>query len=272
MTGKTIIPLLFLLVLTVPFAGMAKNAQVESRWQKLPLKIDGEIGDWLAPAFQIEKDVQVNYAFGNDAENLYLIFIFKDQKYLSSLAQTGLTIWFNDQGKKKRKLGVRFEKMTLSSAEVIALMEKRGGPMTEEKKKEMLAKPSYIINQFTAVNNDNDDQTDLIFPKQPLPEFISLSASRRLAFEFRIPIGPGNGLNIAAGKAVTVGFEWGGSTKEMRRALIQGGGYEEGGEHNLEYQDTDPEPMERGGGGLPSMRGPKHYIFWCDLTLAAGEK
>jgi hypothetical protein len=263
--------LLLLVAAAIPLALIAKSAPVQSRWQKSPIKIDGDISDWLAPSFQTEKQVQVDYAFGNDGENLYLIFVFKDQKYLSSLAQTGFTIWFNDQGKKKKKLGLRFEKKTLSSAELIAVMEKKSGPLADEKKKEMLAKPAYVVNQFVAVNGDNDDQTDLVFKQPPLPEFIALSASGRLAFEFRIPIGPGNGLNLAPGKTVMVGFDWGGSTKEMRRALLQHGGYEGGGGGGMpEAQDLDPEGAGAPDSGeLPSMRGPKHYVFWCELALAA---
>ena len=251
--------------------GAAKTVTVESRWQRSPLKVDGDISDWMAPAFNTEKSIQVDYAFGNDAENLYLIFIFKDRKYLSSLAQTGFFVWFNDQGKKKKILGVRFEKKALSAAELIAVMEKKSGPLSEEKKKEMLVKPAYVVNQFVAVNGDNEDQTGLIFKQPPLPEFISKSAAGRLAFEFKIPIGASNGLNLAPGKTVMVGFDWGGSTKEMRKALLQGGGYEGGDEHSIDNQDLDPEaPVRDGGGDLPSMRGPKHYAFWCELTLAAG--
>lgn len=265
--------LLLLLAAVIPLALIAKAAPVQSRWQKSPLKIDGDISDWLAPSFRTEKQVQVEYAFGNDGENLYLIFVFKEQKYLSSLAQTGLTIWFNDQGKTRKKLGLRFEKKTLSSAELIAVMEKKSGPLAEEKKKEMLAKPAYVVNQFVAVNGGNDDQTDLVFQQPPLPEFTTLSASGRLAFEFRIPIGPGNRLNLAPGKTVMVGFDWGGSTKEMRRALLQRGGYEGGGGGGMpEEQDLDPEGMGAPGSGeLPSMRGPKHYVFWCELALAAAQ-
>lgn len=261
---------LWLVAAAVPLALGAKTVPVQSRWQKSPIRIDGDISDWLAPSFHSEKQVQVEYAFGNDGENLYLIFVFKDQKYLSSLAQTGFTIWFNDQGKKKKKIGLRFEKKALSSAELIAVMEKKSGPLTEDKKKEMLAKPAYIVNQFVAVDGDNDDQTDRVFPQPPLPEFTALSASGRLAFEFRIPIGPGNGLNLAPGKTVMVGFDWGGSTKEMRRALLQRGGYEGGGGGGLpEEQDLDPEGGGAPGSGeLPSMRGPKHYVFWCELILA----
>jgi hypothetical protein len=249
----------------------AKTAQVQSRWQKSALTVDGDISDWQATDFQTEKSVQVDYAFGNDAENLYLVFVFKDPQYLSSLAQTGFTVWFNDQGKKKKTLGVRFEKKTLGSADLIALMEKKSGPLGEEKKKEMLAKPAYVVNQFVAVNGSNDDLTDVVFPKPPLPEFTSQSASGRLAFEFRFPMGPGNRLNLAAGKTVLVGFDWGGMTKEMRRARLQGGGYEGGeGDDMPETPDLDPEGSgQRDSGGLPSLRGPKHYMIWCQLSLAA---
>lgn len=273
MARKKIVLSLALALVILAVMGAAKTAPVESRWQKTPLKIDGDISDWLAPSFNAEKSVQVDYAFGNDAENLYLIFVFKDAKYLSSLAQTGFTIWLNDQGKKKKVLGVRFQKKTLAAAELIAIMEKKNGPLPEEKKKEMLAKPAYLINQFVAVNGDGKDQTDLVFKQPLLPEFTSQAASGRLAFEFHIPMGPGNGLNLAAGKTLMVGFDWGGSTKEMRRELLQRGGYEGGEDGGLPEgeQELDPEGMgQRDSGGLPSLRGPKHYCFWCELTLAAG--
>ena len=138
----------------------------------------------------------------------------------------------------------------------------------------MLAKPAYIINQFVAVDGDNKDRTDQIFVQAPLPEFTSLAASGRLAFEFRIPMGPGNGLNLVPGKTVTVGFDWGGSTREMRRQLLQRGGYDgDDGGGLPESPDLDPEGEgQRDSGGLPSLRGPKHYVFWCQLTLAAENK
>ena len=256
------------------FVAAAKTMSVASRWQATPIQVDGDIGDWMAPLFHSEKSLQVDYAFCNDANNLHLIFIFKEQKYLSSLAQTGFTVWFNDQGKKKKNLGLRFEKKTLASSELIAVMEKKSGPLSAEKKKEILAKPAYVINQFVAVDGDNNDQTDMIFKQGPLPEFTSLAASGRLAFEFRIPITPLNGLNLAPGKTVTLGFDWGGTTKEMRRQLLQRGGYDGGGGGGLpEAPDLDPEGMgQRDSGGLPSQRGPKHHIFWCQLILAAESK
>jgi hypothetical protein len=274
MTKRTIIPLLWLVVLAAPFAGLARTERAESRWLKTPPKIDGEISDWQAPLFHVEKAVQVDYAFSNDAENLYLVFVFKEAKFISSLAQTGFTLWFNEQGKKKKKLGLRFEKRALPAAEAVALMEKQGGPLPEAKKKELLAKPAFMVNQFVAVDDDNRDITVQAFPQPPLPEFASQSAAGRLTLEFRIPMGVGNMLKLAPDGTAMVGFEWGGLTKEMRREMMQRGGYEGGGGGGgmPESQELDPEGAgERDSGGLPSLRhGPKHYLFWCDLILAAG--
>jgi len=269
MSRKTTVLWLVLALGILAVIGAAKTAAVQSRWHQAPIKIDGDIGDWMAPLFNQEKSVQVDYAFCNGGDYLNLIFIFKEQKYLSSLTQTGFTVWFNEQGKKKKKTGLRFEKKTLSAAEVIAVMEKKSGPLADDRKKQILAKPAYVVNQFVVVDRDGKEQAELAFQQPPLPEFASLSAGGRLAFEFRVPIGAGNGLDLAPGKTVMVGFEWGGTTKEMRKALMEGGGYEGGDDHSIESADLDPEAPMRDGGGLPSMRGPKHYIFWCELSLAA---
>lgn len=266
---------LALMVLALPAAAAAKGEPLQSGWAQAPLKIDGDTGDWQTSPFQFEKSAQVEYAFRNDAAFLYLAFVFKDAKYVSSLAQTGFTVWLNDQGKKKKKIGLLFEKKTVSAADLVAMMEKQGGPLPEEQKKKILAKPGYVINQFKAIDDDRKDQTAALFPQPPLPECISASAADRLAFEFRVPVGAGNGLNLAPGKSLTVGFEWGGLTKEMRQALMRRGGYEGGGGGStVEGVDLDPEgSADPGGSELPSrLHGPKHYLFWCDLVLASETK
>ena len=264
---------LFLMFIIIPCLLSAKTAAIESRWQKTPLKIDGDRGDWMAPSVNFEKSVQVDYAFCNDAENLYLVFIFKDQKYLSSIAKTGMTIWVNTEGKKKNVLGVRFQKKTLAAADLIAAMEKKNGPLPADKKNDILSKPAYTINQFTVINKDEEDQTALVFKEMSEPEFAALPAPGRLVFEFKLPIGPVGGLGLDAGKTVMVGFDWGGRTKEMRQEMVQDGSYEPG--ENRTYPDTpdyDADSISTlgSGGSMPSMRGPKHYIFWCELTLATG--
>jgi len=258
-----------LAVAVLPLLLQAKVPQAECRWQKSPLAIDGEIGDWTAPFFLTEKSVQVDYAFASDANNLYVLFIFKDPKYLSSIAQTGLTVWFNGEGKKKGELGVRFEKKLLAAADMIAVMEKKSGPLSPEKKKELQAKPGYVVNHFVAIDKKKKDRGALLTKVAAEPEFIALLKPGRLVYEIKIPLGDAYGPALAPGKNVMVGFDWGGMTAEMRtermRPTASGGG-----DTSLpETPDYDQDSLNTLDEELPSMRGPKHHTFWCSLTLAA---
>ena len=94
--------LLFSLIMTVSFLGFSKEKKLDSRWNVAPIKIGSFNSDWVGEALSFEKKVKVDYAFKNDAENIYVLFIFKDSKYMSSIKNTGMTIWFNREGKKKR--------------------------------------------------------------------------------------------------------------------------------------------------------------------------
>ncbi len=276
MVGRKIVLGLVLVLGILPGLAAAKTAQVQSRWQEGQLKIDGDVLDWGTSSFSCEKAVKVDYAFANDMAYLYLLFIFNDLKYVSSIAQTGMTIWFNTDGKKKKTLGVRFRRKRIPAATVVAIMEKKSGPLPADRKKEIMSKPEHAVVQFMAVNKDGEDVTGQFFKDMPEPELqIKKTDQGRLVYEFQFPIGSLGRLGIEAGKSVMVAFDWGGFTKEMRQELMQRGGYEGGDEGNrIENLDLDPEASGGpGGGGLPSLRhGPKHYLFWCDLILAAGAK
>ena len=87
--------LLFFLILALSLTGFSKSKKIASNWVVFPLTIDGSYDEWGDDALNFEKKVGVNYAFRNDAENLFILFIFKDPKYLSSISATGMTLWFN---------------------------------------------------------------------------------------------------------------------------------------------------------------------------------
>ncbi len=69
-----------ILALCVP--SIAKDKIVESEWTTNPIKIDGSDNDWNNSALNFRKKVDVDYAFTNDAENLYILFIFKNLQHL----------------------------------------------------------------------------------------------------------------------------------------------------------------------------------------------
>ncbi len=73
-----------------------------------PIQIDGEISDWIdaeAPFFIKEN---IRYAFTDDEEYLYVLVEAKQQTDIMKMAGLGFTIWFNERGKKKKSVGIRY--------------------------------------------------------------------------------------------------------------------------------------------------------------------
>ena len=269
MATKKIVFFILFFVLVFCILLTAKATTFVSNWFQGPLKIDGSDRDWTSAVFNTEKSVQVDYTFVNNNESLYVLFVFKDKKFLSTLTKTGINIWFNNQGKKKKEVGVHFQTRLISAASMIAVMEKKSGPLTEDRKNEIRSKPSYYLNQCLLIDKDSKLLAGQFSSDAALPEFAVLGGSGRLVFEFRIPIAAGNALGIGPGKSTLVGFEWGGSpNKELRG---EGDGESISQESADEYQEYN----EESGGApadpnFPSWNRPKRYSFWCELLLAAG--
>jgi len=154
---RSIIKTIFLLltmVIAVSFIGHSKEKTVKCEWVSTALNIDGSSQDWAGEALLFEEKLQTEYAFGNDGENLFALFIFKDPEYLSSIDATGMTIWINLEGKKKKEYGINFMKMVLKPEQFIALMEKRRGPLSEEEKNEIRSQPQYFIHNARVITKD----------------------------------------------------------------------------------------------------------------------
>src|SRR4030042_6248766 len=99
------------LIFFVPISLPAENI-IQSTWTASPPQIDGQIEDWAGDAVTSEKSIGVDYAFRNDGRNLYVLFIFKDPKFLSSIDMTGITLYASTLGKKDKDWGVKFLKKT----------------------------------------------------------------------------------------------------------------------------------------------------------------
>ena len=110
-----------------------------------PATLSSSYSSWNENTFFSEKKVKIDYAFKNDAENLYVLFIFKDPKYLSNIEDTGITLWFNADGKKKKRYGIKFVERQITADKYISLLEKKQGQISEERKKEIRSNSSYFL-------------------------------------------------------------------------------------------------------------------------------
>ena len=275
------------LMLTLVMVGFSKDKAVESQWVATPASIDGMNTEWGNSPLYNQKKVDVDYAFMNDAENLFILFIFKDPKYLSSINWTGMTIWLSPQGKKEKNLGIRFVKKEITADDYIALMEKQTGKaLADEEKEKIRRHKAYMLFEQELINKKAPDYSE----DAPKPRFRGalfrnniLEKAIIYEFSFSLPRLAEVAPQIAAepGQTLNLNFEWGGASKEYKEALASG----------LAAQDTAARAgratgsltAERGAGerlgdvetdssDLARMRRQlqrvKKYDFWVELILA----
>ena len=266
--------LLLILVLTISFLGFSKEKELKSHWVSSPVRIDGSTNDWTENDLAGWKKGKVDYAFKNDAENLYVLFMFRDPKYLSSISATGLTFWFNSEGKKKKYYGIKFMQKRISADALISRLEKEKGEVPEEEKTKIRKNPSYLINDTESINKKSKSRYQSSESSEIKPAvFRVMKQQKSLVFEFAFNLKrmmeqvPGSG--IEPGKKVKVGFEWGGMTKEMetevkRRSAALERTRSSGGD------EVDNRASAGAGSSVPMglLSGPKKYSFWVDVQLA----
>lgn len=283
--------LMIFLVLALFATGFAKDKTVESKWVAAPASIDGLNTEWGNVPIQSEKKVGVEYGFMNDAENLFILFVFKDPKYLSSINWTGLTIWLSPQGSKDDDLGIRFIRKMLSADQYIAILEKQvGQTMPEDKKAQIRKNKAYYLFDQELINKKAEGYSeDAERPKYAGAVFRNNIVEKSVIYEFAISFLKlaELGVDVGAwpGKTMNIGFEWGGATKEYKEALASGmaaGDVKAGA-----GQATGSLTAERGGGSLRDMdpeysrsnlarmrsqlQKVKKYDFWVGVQLAQNQ-
>jgi len=256
--------------------GYSKEKTVRCEWTLTPLNIDGSSQDWKAEELIFEKKLQAEYAFKNDGENLFALFIFKDPKYLSSIDATGMTVWFNLEEKKKKTYGINFSKKKVKTEQFIALMEQRQGPLSAQEKSNIRQNPHYFLHHARVITKKKSD-TETSPGEQMKPAiFRSVQQENGIVYEFSIPLerkmDTAPGVGVEPGKLIKVCFEWGGLTDQMKAARAARGQSSSGSPMSPAVRPTEAIDRGTGSGGMPKVRGtPKKYSFWVNVQLAKSE-
>ena len=268
--------LLSLVVLAVCIAGFSKEKTIASMWRASPLSIDGADDDWAGDTLSFEKKFEIDYAFQNDAENLYVLFVFKDPVYLSTIKDTGMTFWINTEGKKKKKYGITFKTRKVSAEGIISLLEKQKGPLPEAEKNKIRSKPDYIFYQ----GDVRDKKGNILTPtalggELAMPIFRLQPKQKMMVYEFVMPLRILEKLSakhrMEPGKTVKVGFEWGGLTERMkaqRMARLEQTATRESERRAKDVREGESQRTGGSSGDARLSKGPKKYSFWVDVELA----
>jgi hypothetical protein len=261
----------------------AKDAVMSSAWATAAPAIDGVPDDWSGVPRGLDKSTRVEYAFRNDADDLFVLVIFKDPKFQGNLRTTGLTLLFSPEGSKDEERGVVFVQRMVNPDQLIAILEKQGQTFTEERKKELHGQASYLFYDTLVVDAKGKVLGPAVGTGPSLPPVFRVGRNgQEIAFEIRLPLAkredhPG-AIGTAPGQRLRVEFEWGGMTKAMRERMAAQVG-DRGTRANEDEAEFDVgevggfEGRQEGGepqSSLASMlRGPKKHSFRVDLTLAS---
>ncbi len=211
-------------VLALCSPGISAEKFVQSQWAATAPNIDGSNSDWEGGTLTLNKKTQVDYAFRNDADNLYVIFIFNDpRQFMSTIRDSGIVLWLNTDGKKKKNYGIKFAIKTVSADNYIQIVEEMlGESMPEEKKKQIKAKESYQIFHNEVI--DKEGNAPIIASGPAAPAFNTIGGRETVVYEFKVPLKKDEshpvGIGAQPGGSLTIGFEWGGTTKEMRQERL----------------------------------------------------
>ena len=279
---------LWMMTLAVAAAGAnasGKDSPVLSQWVDSAPRIDGAADDWAGMQLT-PQTLGVQVGFKNDDKYLYIHFLFTDPKALTSIENTGMTLYFDVQGKKSKDHGINFRRLLMTPDGFIAFLEQKQGPLPEEQKKQYRANPRYSVFYYGLISKgvkhiQQAEEREGILPAV----FRYGQQGRALLYEFAIPLARAAdlapGIGTLPGQTVKIGFEWGG----WSRALQQFSASQFGQMATAARADRPSEDPTAAGGDPAAVSGmrmgdapdiaamrkmqPKKYDFWVDVALAA---
>jgi hypothetical protein len=268
---------------------IAAGQAVESGWAPAPLVIDGVPQEWADMTPIIEDESKVEYALQNDGKNLYIIMVFKNPMYKSTLDYTGMRIYFTNGAKKSKDYGILFQKKQYTADALIANLQKRGQSPSEAQIAEIRQKPTHIVYTEEVIKPKKTVAAADAAGQFDPPMFRSIDKGRVAVCEFRIPLNRLSqigGINAGPGQQILLGFEWGGMTNQIMRDMMAGradrsvASDERGVASDRGFADESGD----GGGGFGSRAGQipaseynrdpryKKHSFWIEAKLAGEAK
>jgi len=221
MRQRSFLVALIEIVLVPLFSGFcfSEDPVAQSQWTSSPPKLDGLAGEWRSDSLLPVEKLDLDYGFRNDDRNLYILLVFKNPKFLSSIDAVGITISGGPGGTKNKNNAVKFVKRILTTDQYISMLENQGAPLTGEEREELRRQPRYPVFAAFAV----DKKGKILSPSgaatnvEP-PAFQTRRQENVSTYEFRIPLTSREpcpaGIEAGPGTTISVSFKWGGSAQK----------------------------------------------------------
>jgi len=267
---------LFLSVLCLASAASAATVPtVESAKASFPIRLDGKADEWAAVPRILDPKAGTEFAFQNDARNLYILVVMKKPESFQSAEATGMTVLGRPGGSRKPAKGVLFLNREISADGYIVWRESQGAILTDADKAEIRKTPRHPITVSFAIDAKGSSYGPLRKQTDALPpDFGASQQDSEAVYEFRVPLAspdllPG-GIGGTPGASIRISLEWGGtdrkslSTQAGRESPNSRSGYQSGtgrtwGQEYLDSFDS----MSR-----PTLGNTKKFSFAVDVKLA----
>ncbi len=257
---------LFILFLFVIFLVGCGTVELDSRWKKQAITVDGNSSDWLGALYFFECE-DISVGFLNDESDLYVCLIAAEPTLRTQVMMQGFTAWFDPEGGKEKTFGIRFPLGRQAIGEDDVDIRMRGRDREQD--------PQELQERF----QESLTELEIIRPGKDKPHRIPVKEVKGIevkinlsggmvVYELKVPLRSGEqfpyAIGTQPGDAIGLGLE---IPKFDPRAMRGGMG------------------GRRPGGGMGGMRGgrggmgmggrrpqmPRGLDVWVSLQLAAAE-
>jgi hypothetical protein len=155
-----------------------------AKWQSTPLKIDGNVADWVSRPPFFDNVTKLAFDIRNDGDNLYLVFEVSDMRTQFKIARAGMSLNFETKIKPKRKAGIYLSPfMTEKPGQHTHTEGDKKGPSIIHQKY-LLSPPDVMASGFAFSDGDISANKD---PKK-VSYFADWDTLNCMTIEFQIPL------------------------------------------------------------------------------------
>jgi len=229
-TGFNYLPLYTLaFVLVFLTTATAGTPEVSSVYVNAPITVDGNIDDWMELPGVMLDDQNASLGVSNDGECLYILFKTRDPRWMRTIRMTGLTLYLNNEGKKKKDYFIKFHDGP-TRAQMRAMGDNRESDMPTRGMGPRSNRDSESEPRLTCYIKDRIIEKAIPLDGSEGPRAAFDTSHGFCAYEFSIPLAEDSvrfyGIGADPGRQIVVGLEWGDMEDAMKERM---GGKDRGG-------------------------------------------
>lgn len=265
---ENLTPAVFMFLLVFISSAHGKEQNIDSYWGGGLIVTDGQFNDWVDVPVTFFKDEKVSVGVANDSAHLYILFRFTDRQWARLIRMGGLSVWVDNQAKKKKDFGLKFSggpkfdsaqmAPRKSTPESQRLRDDRRGEIPENQL--LVIDKARLVEKIIPMDGSEGPQ-------------ISCGMTQDFyTYEFKIPLKKSElncyGAGVAAGDKISIGLIWG-DMEQFKGRRAEGGGPVSGGIGDGPMGGGPPPGgMPGGGPGGGRMQMPEKQEIWLKTKLS----